>query len=341
MIVSILRTGWMRVRDNLRLVVLAWGINLAMALVVAVPFLNELESYLAPTARDEEILLRLDENWLTTFHEDLRSSPYARLLDQSTLGAAPFIHHLDGMLSGRVIASIADFVWDSVTGLEFATRHLSLLVVLALVYGLSGMLLSGGFLSAYASAQRVTVAEFIADGARFFGRMFRVALIGFVLLYLVLGILGPLLRYEIASSTSGDASEWTAYVLYLVMNAALLTPFWLITLVLDYTRVRIVLEERGSVLGAFGAGIAFVVRNWRYTLTVSLALGAMTVMLMLAYGFLAETVTVTSATMLIVLVLAQQAYMFASSAVRAGMYACEVEVFRALIPDEEGMHPQV
>ncbi|MCU0411094.1 MAG: hypothetical protein MUF82_00980 [Bacteroidetes bacterium] len=330
MIVSILRTGWMRVRDNLRLVALAWGINLAMALVVALPFLNELESYLAPTVRDEEILLRLDENWLATFHEDLRSSPYARLLDHSVLGAAPFIHHLDGMLSGRVISSIADFVWDSVTGLEFATRHLSLLVVLALVYGLSGMLLSGGFLGAYASAQRVTIAEFIADGARFFGRMFRVALVGFVLLYVVLGIVGPLLRHEIASSTSGDASEWTAYLLYLATNAVLLMLFWLITLALDYTRVRIVLEDRGSVLGAFGSGLAFVVRNWKHTLSVSLALVAVTVMLMVVFGLLAETLTVRSAPMLIVLVLAQQAYMFARSVVRAGTYACEVEVFRAV-----------
>jgi hypothetical protein len=338
MVLKALGSGYRRVRSNLRLVVLAWALNAGMALLIAVPFMNQLDSYIAPTAKEEELLLRLDENWYRTYQFDMRSSPYARLFDYSTIGSAPFIHHLDGMLSGGIVRTIGGFLWDSITSLRLRPGQLDLLALLALGYSLIGVFLSAGLVSAYAKGKRVSLQEFTSGAATFFGRFFRLSLISFIVMYLLLIVAGRWLGSSIATATERDASEWTAFMFYMGKNVILLLSLWLIGLVADYAKVRLVLEERLSAIDAVGAGLMFLRRQFGPAVRLSLILAALVVALMGAYALIVANVRQTTFTMIVLMVVVQQIVMAGRMCVKAGTYAGEVALVRLAYSSDENGH---
>ena len=328
MILVILRTAFARIHGNLRLVAAAWFLNTILALLVAVPFLNVLDRTVAPTVRDEELVRQFDMNWYRTWQFDNEASPFGRVFDYSTFGAAPFIHHLDGLLSGGTARAVGQTVLTFVTRFRIDTTQLSFLTLLALVYALGSAFLAGGFISAFSLGVRVTLAEFIGDGARYFGRSLRISLIGFVLVYLVVVRLGPWAGDLIGSFTANDASEWGAFVLHLVKNGLLLLLLWGVGLVLDYARVRTVMEDRTGMLQATGAGVAFVFATLWPVAMFSLIMVACVAVLMLLFGVTAAHVSATSYWTIALLFLAQQGYVVLRMFVRALTFAGEVELVR-------------
>jgi hypothetical protein len=328
MILSILRSAVAHVRANLRLVGTAWLLNTALALLVAIPFLNELDRAISPTVQEEELLRQFDTNWYQTWQFNNASSPFLRAFDYSSFGAAPFIHHLDGMLSGGTVQAVGQTFLTLVRHFRVDTSQLSLLTLLALLYACGSAFLSGGFISAYALGLRVTVAEFIADGARFFGRMFRIALIGFVPVFLLVAVLGPWLSDTIAQRTAHGASEWTPYILHLLKNGFLLLLLWCVGLVLDYARVRTVIEDRTSMLIAAGKGGQFVVTHPGVVIAFSLVAAGGTAGLMLLFALGAAHISATGYWSIALLFLVQQMFLALRMVVKAFSYAGEVAIVR-------------
>jgi hypothetical protein len=334
MILQALGTGYRRVRTNLRLVALAWAVNAALALLLALPFLNQLDAYIAPTANEEQLLLRFDMNWYRTFEYDMRLNPAARLFDLSTFGAAPFVHQLDGMISGGVVRTIGGTLWSMATTFRFRPGALDALALLALAYSLVGMFFAAGFVTAYASPDRTPIARFTAGAAKYFGPFFRLSLIGFILLYLPLVVVGKGLGDLIASSTENDASEWTAYVLHLGKNVVLLAGVWVVGLVLDYAKVRLVLDERAGAIDACVAALRFLRQRMGAAVRLSLVFVVLTIALMALYAVVVALVPQSSYAMILLMVVVQQAVVATRMFLKAGTYASEVALVRATDAEE-------
>lgn len=136
--------------------------------------------------------------------------------------------------------------------------------VAALVAGtlLVWLFLSGGILDRLARRRPVRAAAFFSVCGVFFLRFLRLGIIALAGYALLFGPLHRLLFEDLYPAAIRDLTvERTAFAirlaLYLVFGALLVA--W--TTLIDYAKVRAVVEDRSSMLGAFLAGSRFALRH--------------------------------------------------------------------------------
>ena len=100
--------GFKRVNHSKRLVLFVWFINFALAMLLAMPMRNQLDSYIAPTVNEEHLLQKWDQNWYSTYRFDFEKSQIGRMLNYSVFGIAPFVTNLDGVLTGAAVRTIGE-----------------------------------------------------------------------------------------------------------------------------------------------------------------------------------------------------------------------------------------
>jgi hypothetical protein len=138
--------------------------------------------------------------------------------------------------------------------------------------GLVWLFLSGGVLDRYARRRRVGTRGFFGASGVFFFRFLRLAAIT--------GLAYALLMGPVHTIWLGDAYEWltrdvtverTAFFWRVAFYAVWLSPLLLVNAIADYAKVRAVLEDRHSMIGAVIAAARFV---FRHPADVALAYGA-------------------------------------------------------------------
>jgi hypothetical protein len=129
------------------------------------------------------------------YQRSLQDEQTSRVLDYSILGGAPFIEHLNGLLSGRTYEAIGSTLWRSAVSGHLVLRGFSLVTFLTLAWGIVGLFFAGGFVAVYASTERATVAGFVANSARSFGSLFRIGLIGVVLTMILFAVVDSWITY--------------------------------------------------------------------------------------------------------------------------------------------------
>lgn len=320
--------GFRRARRTPRLIVFAWIVNLLTALVVALPMFVMLDAYIGGTVHEETLMRGMDQNWWYTFKQDHPENPIVGMLDESIMGAGPFLAHTENVLSGGVVMPLARSLSGVVFGWTISWSAGALLAFLGLLAVFLNALLSAGFLSTYRGDYPPTIAEFLSDGSRHFGPFVRLALLVFLLQALVLYPVIDGLSSWIAASTENDPSEMTPFVYYMVRNIVAFASFFFVSLAGDYGRVHLVVGGSTSAVIAFGEGVRFVVRQLRTAVGVGGCLVLCTVILMAAYGLLEFVLPKDTGWMVVALLLLHQAYMLFRQFLRAATYACEVDVFQ-------------
>lgn len=156
---------------------------------------------------------------------------------------------------------------------------------LAALYLVTWLFLVGGVIDRLARDRPVRSQAFFGTCGTFFMRFLRLAVVAGAGYWLLFGpIHGWLFGSLYASATSGLTVERTAFfvrlALYLLFGVLLVT--W--TLMLDYAKVRAVVEDRRSMLGAMLAGSRFALRHPKKTglLWALNALAMLAVMLLYA-----------------------------------------------------------
>ena len=124
------------------------------------------------------------------------------------------------------------------------------------------MFLSGGLLDRYARRRRTGTRGFVGACGVFFFRFLRLGLLA--------GLAYALLLGPVHSWLFGDAYPWitretsverTAFLWRLVFYAIWLAPLLMVNVIVDYAKVRAVVEDRHSMIGALVAGARFVIRH--------------------------------------------------------------------------------
>ena len=320
--------GFKTVFQTKRLILLIWLVNAGVALLVAIPMLNQIDRSLAGGIREEELLGQFDENWYRTFRFDTQDSETARLLDYSIFGAAPFIHHADRMLSGGIVTATGEFLLKAIESWRLEFNLLSMLTLLALLYAVLGSFVAGGLVSTYWSGVPVTVSEFIADSGRFFGRFIRLAVIGLLVCAVIIHLVGNWGQISIARWTYNEPSELTPFIFYLIKNVVVAFLIATVVMSLDYAKIVIVAEERVSALVAFGSGVAFTFGNFGRTFPLFFVLWAAGLALMGLYGVTEGLFGQTTYWSIVAVFVLQQVYMVLRLTVKAGFYASEIGLVR-------------
>lgn len=336
-ILSSFKQGFTLSRRTKRMIFFAWFVNVVLAMAIALPTMKQLDGYLRGTVMDEKILERADAAWVGTFRADMEKSESIRGLDWTIYQYAPFLNHLEMQMSGAFIKTLANFVYDFFVRWELNLGPTSLLFFLSLLYVCTNTFLAGGFIGIYAKDYPSTFTEFLMDGARYFGKFFRVALVALILYYLFYAFIVDLLNNSIQSWTQNEASETVPYRYYMVRNVLVLFLVSLLSMIFDYARVRMVVDERTSSLGAFIAGARFAFANFASTYGLYVLLIVIGFILIALYAIVESLIPQNSYWPLVLLFVVQQLYMLFRLWLKANFYASQTRLYQTLTAEHHAL----
>ena len=147
--------------------------------------------------------------------------------------------------------------------------------------------LSGGVIDRYARMRPTRTTGFFAACGTHFWRFLRIGILSLLAYYTLFEFLHPWLFDDFYPWATRDMTvERSAFVVRLLCYLAFGTFLIVFNLVFDYARIRTVVEDRHSAVGALVAGARFV-RRHPSTLRLYLLNGAGFVLLALVYALVA------------------------------------------------------
>jgi hypothetical protein len=191
------------------------------------------------------------------------------------------------------------------------------------------MFLLGGILDRYARCRAIGAVGFFAACGVYFIRFCRLALIAGPIYWLALAVVQPWLIDDVYPRlTAGLTAEPQAFYvrlgLYAVVGAILLA----VNLVLDYAKVRAVVEDRRSMIGAALAGLRFVRRRPVAAVTLYLANVALLAGLLAIYAAAAPDAALPGTGPMWVIFLIGQLYIVGRLLIRLLFLASQTSYFQ-------------
>ena len=233
--------GWRRV---IRAPALAAAIMLAtfvVALPLAIALGGMIEEHLGPSVDADVAASGWHAGWAAEFHAQAQG-----------IGRT-FTHEILGF--GGTLSTLSDLLDRQ--------RLNPTIAGIAAAYVVFWIFLSGGVIDRLARGRVVGVAHFFSACGTYFVRFLRLAVVVGPA-YLALFVwLHPYLFGTIYDRYTRDLTEERdAIVLRFVLYALFLLPVVLVNLLADFAKVRAVVEDRRSMLGALSASVRFIRRRW-------------------------------------------------------------------------------
>jgi len=217
---------------------------LALTIAAAVPFAlvlrGEIEAHLGRSLMATSAADGVNFDWWQEF--SAQASGVSATFTPAIIGSASTLDHLSRVLD-------ADGAIVPIAGLVIA-------------YLLVWTFLSGGVLDRYARRRRTRAYGFFGASGACFWRLLRLGFIAAVVYGLLFGYIHRWLLDEAYGRLTRDvAAERTAFIwraaLYAVFGVLLVA----VNATFDYAKIRLVVEDRRSVVGALRAAVAFIARH--------------------------------------------------------------------------------
>lgn len=333
-VMSSFKQGIAHVSQTKRMILFAWFVNVAFAMVLALPGLNQLDGYLRNTVMDEKLLKGMDPAWAETFRADMEKSELVHTVDYTVFGYAPFLGHLEMQMNGTFIQTLGTFLYDFFIGWKLNPDASSLLFFLSLLYVCVSSFLAGGFISVYSKGYRSSFTEFLMDGARYFGKFFRLALVALLVYFIFFAVILDSINNGIFQWTQNSASETLPFLYYMLRNLVVLFLISFLFMIFDYARIRMILDDRTSALAASAAGARFAVPHFRSTYGLYLLLTLLGIVFVAIYAILERIIPQDSYWPLMLLFFLQQLYMLARFWLKGSFYACQTTLYQTISKEE-------
>ena len=231
--------GWRRVFASPVLVGGAWLLTLLAALPAALGVSDAIARHLGSSLMATGVAAGVDRWWWMEFSDQADGA--ARTLAPDVIGFAAVLSNLSSIFDGlgpprSVLAPVA-------------------------VYAILWLFLLGGVLDRLARGRRLGARAFFGACGAFAGRFIRLWL--FTLpAWILIGAFWALLFARLFPWVTRDVTaEHVAFAWYVAFCALGLIPLAALLVVVDYARVRAVVEDRRSMIGALAAAIRFARRN--------------------------------------------------------------------------------
>jgi hypothetical protein len=217
---------------------------------------------------------------------------------------------------------------DSVSGLLDRRRLITPIASALAIYVMGWLFVSGGILDRYARGRGIGAYGFFAASGTFFLRFLRLGLAaGLVYWFLFAYVHQWLFQRWYVNVTRDLDVERTAFYWRVLMYAIFTALLAAMTLIFDYAKVRVVVEDRRSMAGALIAGIRFIVRNPARVVGVYL-LNAMVFLAVVGVWALAAPGAGGSGASMWLGVIASQLYILARLVVKLQVLASETALFQ-------------
>jgi hypothetical protein len=261
-----LRDGIRRVNGAPAILAGAWLLTMAAGLPLALVMRGMIAEHLGRSLTADAVAAGVDSDWMQEFAE--HASGVGVTLRPTIIGF------------GAVLDNLSAFIDD-------APRPLVVSGIASVYIGL-WLFVAGGVIDRYARDRATRASGFFAACGTFFFRFLRLGIIMLAVYGFLFGFVHRWLFGALWERLTHDLTvERTAFlirvVLYLVFGVMLAAC----NLVFDYTKVRAVVEDRRSMLGALSAALRFVSDHFGAAAALYLTDFGLFAAAVLAYGLLA------------------------------------------------------
>ena len=245
-IVSAWRDGFRRVLAAPAVLAGVFVVTFAAALPLAVTLRGAIEAHLGRSLVADAAADAVDYDWWQEF-------------SSSATGAGTL-----GTLSTTFSPSIIGFAatLDNISSVVEAQREIVPVAAALAAYLLVWTFLSGGIVDRYARQRPTRAHGFFAASGVFFWRFLRLALVagtayGFLFAYVHAWLFDDLYDWLTRDLAVERVAFFWRVALYAVFGAALVA----VNIASDYARIRMVVEDRRSAIGALSAAAGFLGRH--------------------------------------------------------------------------------
>jgi hypothetical protein len=215
-------------------------VTLLAALPLALSLREELQEHLGSSLAADEAADGVNYDWWQEF--SAQASGIGATFTPTIIGFASTLDSLSGLLDRRTLSN--PIAWALAP------------------YVAAWMFFTGGILDRYARHRRVGAHGFFAACGVFFFRFLRLAIAAGVAYWLLFAYVHEWLFAKwYVNATRDIPVERTVFYWRVLMYAILIALIAAVTLVFDYAKVRVVVEDRRSMMGASIAALRFIVRN--------------------------------------------------------------------------------
>jgi hypothetical protein len=254
------RAGWKRVLAAPVLIAGVFVMTFVLALPLAITMRGALAAHLGDSLAADTAASGINYDWWQEF--TAQATGLGTTFTPSIIGFATVLDNISGVLDARA---------------QVAPLPAALTLYLA-----GWAFLSGGILDRYARQRPIRTHGFFAASGEYGFRFVRLAAAAGLVYWWLFAYVHPwLFDTQFENITRGLNVERTAFLmhalLYIVFGGVVLT----VNLVVDYTKVRIVVEDRRSVIAAIAAAVRFI-RNHPGQVTALYGLNSLTFLALMA-----------------------------------------------------------
>ena len=300
------RGGVRRVNGAPAVLLGAVSLTFLVALPLSVMLRGAIEEHLGPSAAAAAALERADYEWWQQFAA--QASGLGATFTPSIIGFAAVLENTAAVLDNQALPA-------AIAGVTAAW-----LILWSFV--------SGGIIDRYARARPTRAAGFFAACGTHFWRFARLGVIAGLMYVALFGAVhGWIFEYGYVRITRDVTVERSAFLVRLAGYALFAGLMAACALLFDYARVRIVVEDRRSAVGALAAAARLAVGQARRVAALFLLNAAALLLLMAAYAVVAPAAPRSGLHLAAALVLGQ-AYIFGRHYLKLVVYASETVLFQ-------------
>lgn len=216
---------------------------------------------------------------------------------------------------------------------------ISMAIFLSFLYGFFSIFLSGGILHTLfagrgpddASDRRRLAPLFFQGAGKFFGRFSRLFLYSLVLWAGVV-VAMMFLAMVLGPATRGTADEALMFWMFLIAAVVGLFLAFLVKMIIDYARIRIVVDDASAVLGSLFSSIGFVFRRFGKILALYFLFVLTGAALIALYWAVNSGIKTHSRLPILLAFLIGQIFILTRGWVRVGLQAAQMDFFRSAVP---------
>ncbi len=306
MIADALRTGLDRTSRNVRLLWLAYGLNVAIVLPLAAALAEQLSASIGPSVVGETMLRGFDHLWFRGFH--VRAHGLGTTFEPWVVGVGGVLKAIDGLVTGGLL-----------------DLHPSI-VAAGVVYLVAWVFLGAGFLARFVTGE----SNFLGGAARHFPRMLVLAAASWVVYAVVLEGVLPLLTDIVDIATYDSIDERVHFAWTLAKYGVVWAIVWSVSIVFDYAKIAAVAHPEESLRRSLRRAFGLLRSHPRALYGLSVGLLAAGVGVVLAFAVVAPGADQHNGFKVAIAFLVSQTYILARIALRVLGIAVRVDLASAL-----------
>lgn len=170
---------------------------------------------------------------------------------------------------------------------------------------------------------------FFGGGGKFFGRFFRLLIYSLILWFAVI-IAVSLLHMILISFTEGNPNEALLFYLILVQVAVALFLVFMVKMIMDYARIKIVVEDSSNVFLSLFQAMGFVFRKWRKTLAIYYLFMLTGAAIFIIYWLVQKIVKTHSMLPILIAFLIGQIFILSRGWLKVALQAAQIDYFQSV-----------